>query len=67
MLNKCGEGQYKSIYACIEKRCLDCRSRRPCPPLIVIAMGYESRIAKLSDPKNEYDQLACYPTRDHVA
>lgn len=48
MFSKCFAGQYKSICACIEKRCLDCRSRRPCPPLIVIAMGYDLRIAELS-------------------
>ena len=49
MLNKCFVGQYKSICACIEKRWLDCRLRRRYPPLIVIAMGYESRITELSE------------------
>jgi hypothetical protein len=33
------------IYRSIEKGCLDCRSQRPCPPLIVIAMRYAQEIA----------------------
>ena len=34
-----------SICQSIEKRCLTCRSQRPCPALIVIAMRYASEVA----------------------
>ncbi len=33
------------IYRSIQNGCLDCRSGRPCPPLIVIAMRYAREIA----------------------
>jgi hypothetical protein len=32
----------------IEKSCLNCKSHRPCPPLIVIATRYAQEIARAS-------------------
>jgi hypothetical protein len=34
------------VYKSIEMGCLQCKSRHPCPPLIVIAMRYSREIAK---------------------
>jgi len=33
---------------CLIHNCLNCRSERPCPPPIVIAMQYAQEIAKAS-------------------
>lgn len=35
--------------ACLIHNCLNCRSERPCPPLIVVAMRYAEEVAKESD------------------
>ncbi len=45
MTNDYLEKHYTCIYRSIQKGCLDCRSARPCPPLIVIAMRYAREIA----------------------
>jgi hypothetical protein len=45
MTNDYLEKRYTCIYRSIEKGCLDCRSQRPCPSLIVIAMRYAREIA----------------------
>jgi hypothetical protein len=37
-----------SICRCIEKRCLDCKSERPCPAFIVIAMRSALEVAASS-------------------
>jgi hypothetical protein len=39
------EKRKTSLYSCMEKACLDCRSRLHCPSLIVIAMRYAPEIA----------------------
>ncbi len=45
MPNNFIEKHYTCIYKSIQKGCLNCRSARPCPPLIVIAMRYAQEIA----------------------
>jgi hypothetical protein len=38
MLNECLDRPHDSIYQCMERGCLNCKSQRCCPGLVVIAM-----------------------------
>jgi hypothetical protein len=53
MTNDYLERRHTCIYRSIQKGCLDCRSPRPCPPLIVIAMRYAREIARPHYPVND--------------
>ena len=45
MLNERLDKPHDSIYQCIAKCCLKCKSHQRCPALIVIAMRYTFEVA----------------------
>jgi hypothetical protein len=49
MLNHDLEQSRIAICQSIGKTCLKCESRRPCPPLIVIATRYAQELARIGD------------------
>lgn len=46
---------YACIYKSMEKGCLHCKSQRPCPPLIVIAMRYSPEVAGPASIRSKFE------------
>jgi hypothetical protein len=54
MPNQDPEKANTSLYQCIGKACLTCRSTRRCPALIVVAVRYAEELAKEPDDYLEF-------------
>jgi hypothetical protein len=44
--------------SCLVHNCLNCRSERPCPPLILVAMRYAQEIASYPSEESSNQVLA---------